>query len=183
LKSYKKCPRCNQKVYFNDIKCDECGLIFSRLNFASNFEAKKAIVNREGEKVIKTTQFPSDLKRWLAGLLCAFGGFLGLHNFYVGRYFKGAFSFIVSSISIILIFILESTSVLFQMPLWLFSAAAVFALWFYDLFLIAINKYKVPIALLMPEKKVKEMIDVEKKNKKNLRMKRASLSHSNERKK
>ncbi|MDD3231792.1 MAG: hypothetical protein PHV79_03380 [Clostridia bacterium] len=165
MKSYKKCPRCNQKAYLNDVKCDECGLVFSRLNFASNLEAKKAIVNGEREKVITTTQFPSDLKRWLAGVLCAFGGFLGLHNFYVGRYFKGAFCFIVSFITIILIFTLESTSVLFETLLWLFPAAAVFAFWFHDLFLIAINKYKVPIALLMPEKKEKEIIIVEKKEK------------------
>ena len=31
----------------------------------------------------------SDKKKWVAFFLCLFGGFFGLHYFYVGRYGKG----------------------------------------------------------------------------------------------
>lgn len=31
----------------------------------------------------------SNKKKWVAFILCLFGGFIGLHYFYVGRYGKG----------------------------------------------------------------------------------------------
>lgn len=151
-KLIKKCPRCKQKTYANMPQCPNCKLIFARLKYASNQEAKRAIVNNEKEKVILTNQFPSDLKRWLAGVLCACCGFLGLHNFYVGRYYKAAFSFLFSLLFMVLLLVLEPTVQTYLFKTWLLiPAALVFYFWFYDLILIAINKYKVPIALKLPE--------------------------------
>lgn len=150
-KLIKKCPRCNAKTYANMSKCENCKLIFARLKHASNQEAKKAIINREKEKVIYTSQFPDDLKRWVVGLLCSFFGFLGIHNIYVGKYLKGAFSFIFSLLTMILLLVLEPTFQSFLYSTWLLiPSALVFYFWFYDLFLIAINKYKVPVAIKMP---------------------------------
>lgn len=150
-KLIKKCPRCNEKVYANMRKCENCNLIFERLKFASNQEAKKAILNHEKEKVIYTSQFPPDLNRWKTALLCGFFGFLGLHNIYVGRYLKGGFSFMFSLLSMILLLVLEPTFQSFIYQTWLLiPSALVFYFWFYDLFLMAIRKYKVPIALKMP---------------------------------
>ncbi|MDD2445288.1 MAG: TM2 domain-containing protein [Clostridia bacterium] len=151
-KLIKKCPRCKQKTYANMIKCPNCKLVFERLKYASNQEAKRAIVNKENEKVLLTNQFPSDLKRWLAGILCAFGGYLGLHNFYVGRYYKAAFSFLFSLLFMVLLLVLEPSFQAYLFKTWLLiPAALVFYFWFYDLILIAFNKYKVPIALKLPE--------------------------------
>lgn len=150
-KLIKKCPRCNEKTYANVTKCENCNLIFARLKFASNQEAKKAILNRQKEKVIYTSQFPTDLNRWITAFLCGFFGYLGLHNIYVGRYVKGGFSFVFSLLTMILLLVLEPTfqSFLYQTWLWI-PSALVFYFWFYDLFLIAIKKYKVPIAIKMP---------------------------------
>jgi hypothetical protein len=151
-KSIKKCPRCNAKTYANMKKFENCNLIFERLKYASNQEAKKAILNRQREKVIYTSQFPPDLQRWKAGVICACFGFLGLHNIYVGRYIKGAFSFIFSLMTMILLLVLEPSLQSNLYSSWLLiPSALVFYFWFYDLFLIGINKYKVPVALKMPE--------------------------------
>lgn len=147
-----KCPRCNAKTYVNMKKCDNCGLIFERLKFASNQEAKRAIINKEKEKVIYTSQFPQDLQRWKVGLLCAFFGFLGLHNIYVGRYLKGAFSFIFSLLNMVFLLLFDPTFQTYIYETWLLiPSALVFYFWFADLFLIGIKKYKVPVALKMPE--------------------------------
>lgn len=147
----KKCPRCNEKTFINAKKCDNCGLIFSRLEYLSSKEAKKAILKGEKEKIIKTTEFPRDLQRWKAILLCALGGSLGLHNIYVGRYIKGFFSMIFTILTAILIVVLNGNvfASLYE-SVFVIPGALVFIFWFYDLFLLLIKKYKVPAALDMP---------------------------------
>lgn len=146
----KKCPRCNEKTFINTKKCDNCGLVFSKLEYLSNKEAKRAMLKNEKEKIIRTTDFPRDLQRWKAVLLCAFGGALGLHNIYVGRYIKGFFSLIFTVLTAILILVLEGNVLANLYEIYLFiPGAIVFIFWFYDLFLLLLKKYKVPAALDM----------------------------------
>ncbi|MDD4815600.1 MAG: hypothetical protein PHQ62_00470 [Clostridia bacterium] len=150
----KKCPRCNEKTYINAKKCDNCGLIFSRLEYLSNKEAKTAMLKGEKEKIIYTSDFPRDLQRWKAIVLCALGGALGLHNIYVGRYIKGIFSLIFTVLTAIFILVLEGNVLASLYEIYLFiPGALVFIFWFYDLFLLLLNKYKVPVALDMPLEK------------------------------
>ena len=150
-KIWKKCPRCGEKNYIANKKCENCRLIFSRLEYASSKEAKKAILKGEKEKIIKTVDFPSDLSRGKAIILCALGGLIGLHNIYVGRYFKGFFSMVFTILTAILILVLEGNVLAHLYEVYLFiPGALVFFFWFYDLTLLLIKKYKVPIALDMP---------------------------------
>lgn len=147
----KKCPRCGEKTHIFAKKCDNCGLIFSRLEFLSNKEAKRAMLKGEKEKIIYTDDFPRDLQRWKAVILCGLGGSLGLHNLYVGRYIKGIFSLVFTILTAILILILNGDVLANLYETFLFiPGAIVFIFWFYDFFLLLMKKYKVPVALDMP---------------------------------
>lgn len=150
---YKVCPRCGEKNFKNAKVCINCRLIFARLEYASNQKAKEAIIKGEKEKIIKTTILPKDLCKWKLLLMCAFGGLLGIHNLKIGRYFKGFFSLFFTTLTIILLTVLNGNIIsdIYHSILFL-PAGIVFFFWFYDLFLIVIGKYKVPIALDIPEK-------------------------------
>lgn len=152
-KLYKRCPRCNEKTYINKKVCDNCNLVFSRLEFASNKKAKEEI--RKGNaktNVIMTKTFPRDVNRWVLFIICAFGGALGIHNIYIGRYIKGFFSLFMTLLTAVLISVLDGASLANLFSNYLFiPAGIVFIFWFYDLLLIGINQYKVPIAIDMPQ--------------------------------
>lgn len=165
-KNKQKCPRCGEKSLIIQKKCENCGLIFDRLKYASNKEAIKCMLRGEREKIIKTTSLPQDRNKWVAGALCAFLGFAGAHNFYLGRYAKAFFSFGVILLTAIFILLLEP-----DVQAWLYSTwmvvpcALVFFFWFYDLILILINKYKIPIALKMPSNNINQVDGIIKENK------------------
>lgn len=153
-KQFKKCPRCGEKALLAVSRCNECGLVFSRMARASNLEAQTCIKNKEYDKVLYTSVLPLDVTKLKLLLLCLFGGMIGLHSFYVGRKKRGTYSAVVFSIMIIII--------VFQLDLiWggydvFMSFFGIFGgimgiMWLYDLLLISINKFKVPVAL-KPEK-------------------------------
>lgn len=153
---FKKCPRCGEKTYFTSKVCDNCKLVFARLEYASNKKAKEAIkAGRKKQEVIMTKTLPRDLSRWKLFLISALGGMIGVHNIYIGRYIKGFFSMFFVLLTAILIALLpgEILSYVYEMYLFI-PAGIVFALWFYDMFMIGIKNYKVPIALDMPSDKI-----------------------------
>ncbi|MFA6859916.1 MAG: hypothetical protein WCR30_00840 [Clostridia bacterium] len=150
LRSTKKCPRCGEKALLASQKCNECGLVFARLNKASNAEGKRKLKNKEKEKVLFVSSLPNDVSKLKLLLFCIFGGYLGLHSFYVGRYLRASYSF--------LCFLILLVIVVFQIDLiWsgydtFMSFFSIFGgiagiMWFYDIILVSINKFKVPIAL------------------------------------
>lgn len=156
-KIWKKCPRCGEKNYVANKKCENCGLVFSRLEFTSSAKAQEAILKGEKEKILKTSDFPRDLSRLKAILLCVFGGLLGLHNIYVKRYIKGFFCMFFTLLTAILILVLDSSvqTQLYEVYLWI-PGSMVFIFWFYDLAMLLLKKYKVPVALDMPTYEKKE---------------------------
>ena len=50
-KEFKKCPRCDTKTPLFEDRCENCGLIFSRLTKATNAAAKKNIRKKEYNKI------------------------------------------------------------------------------------------------------------------------------------
>ena len=150
-KLFKKCPRCGEKTYFSSKVCENCQLIFARLEYASNKKAQEAIkAGRRKQEVLMTKTLPRDLPRWKLFLICALGGMIGIHNIYIGRYLKGFFSFFFVLLTAVLIAVLPGDVLSQVYETYLFiPAGIVFALWFYDLFMIGIKNYKVPIALDM----------------------------------
>ena len=74
-KPFKKCPRCGNKCLINQEKCEECGLVFSKLQFASNRAAKKKLLHFDRDYVIFTNRLPADVSK--------------VNFYYVGKYIKG----------------------------------------------------------------------------------------------
>ena len=69
---YKKCPRCGNHCLPNQAKCEECGLIFARMEFASNKAAKKKLLKFDNDFVIYTNQYPADVSYWKIFFLTIF---------------------------------------------------------------------------------------------------------------
>ena len=169
-KAYKKCPRCGNKCLNAQDRCDECGLLFSRLQYASNKAAKKKIRHFDKDFVIYTNQYPADVS-WLKLLLLTFfTGLFGGHYYYVGKYLKGS---LMSAGFVYLVFCtifnaelvdaLETTGAYF--PIGILALA-----WIVSLVYVASKKFKVPVIVELPTDDVVVIGDVaiakDKKNKK-----------------
>ncbi len=147
-KNYKKCPRCGNKCFINQEKCEECALIFSRMQFASNKAAKKKIRKFDTDFVIYTNQYPSDIS-WLKLLLYTlFFGLVGGQYYYVGKYVKGG---LMSASFVYLIFCTVFNAYIYQSS-YLFLPIGIAALaWIVSIVYVATKKFKVPVIVQMPE--------------------------------
>lgn len=148
---FKKCPRCKEKCLVHEKACHECGLIFERLNYTSNKVAKKLILKGKYKDTIKTADWPYDAKKstalWLSGLF----GFCGAHNFYLGRFIKGAISLFGIVLSIIMVAL---NDVIYGTNVWtylnwivLIPGACSLIFWITDFISIFFEKYKIPVAV------------------------------------
>ncbi len=156
LKAFKKCPRCGNKCLRQQETCEDCGLIFARLQYASNKAAKRKIRHFDKDFVIYTNQYPSDVSWWKLLLLVFLTGLVGGHYYYVGKYWKGA---------------LMTTGFVYLVFCTIFNAAMVEALeahfaylpigilgiaWIASLIYVACKKFKVPVIVEVPEQIVVE---------------------------
>ena len=87
----KKCPRCKEKVLAHQKTCPFCGLIFDRLNDVSNKAAHKEVLKLRKRNYIMMSDWPADVSKKKALLLCGFLGLFGAHNIYLGRFYKAFF--------------------------------------------------------------------------------------------
>ena len=155
-KAYKKCPRCGNKCLRQQETCEECGLIFARLEYASNQAAKRKIKHFDKDFVIYTNQYPNDMSWWKLLLLVFVTGIVGGHYYYVGKYWKGA---------------LMTTGFVYLVFCTIFNAPMVEALttyyaylpigvlgisWIVSLIYVAFKKFKVPVIVEVPEQIVVE---------------------------
>ena len=144
---YKKCPRCKNKVQDYQKKCDECGLIFSRLDKAQNKFARKELLGGHKENVVYVKKLPSDVSRWKLILLCGFLGVFGAHCFYVGRYPRGFYMLIVGLISIVMS-VLPFTEIYEKFISFFFILPGLLAyMWIFDIVRIGFGTFKIPVAL------------------------------------
>ena len=167
-----KCPRCGEENFKTQKKCSDCGLVFDRLNYVSNRAGKIAVVRREKENILRVTKWPKDAKKSKALLLCGFLGLVGAHNFYLGRYVKGFFSLIVTLVACVCIMlenVIDYAS--FYESFFFLPTGIMFLMWWVDFILIAMNKYKIPVALdyEYPEENKKEKNKNKKENIKKLK--------------
>lgn len=150
----KVCPRCGLKMPAHFQVCGECGLNFSRVELATNKEAKKAIRLREFDRVVYTQQLPSDMNKWKLFIITLFFGWLGVHMFAVGRYFRGLVYAIVNICGLVFSIVTDAGENLFAGMFFKDLYAIIMLVWavcvlfvFGDLLQIAFNKFKVPVAL------------------------------------
>ncbi len=132
-------------------RCDECGLIFSRLKYASNKAAKEKIRHFDKDFVIYTKDLPSDVN-WLKLLLLTFlTGLVGGHYYYVGKYLKGA---LMSSGFVYLIFCTIFNEQLVNALETTFAYVPIGILglsWIVSLVYVGFRKFKVPVIVQMPD--------------------------------
>lgn len=144
------CPRCGLKSLVGVESCPECGLIFSRLDVATNKDAKKKILRYDRDFIIRTTKLPSDVSFVKLLVYSILLGPTGAHCFYVGRYLRGSilltnFIFML----MLVIFNAEIAAVSEGALLGVLSTLCGFVLlmWPWDVFMIIFKKFKVPVAI------------------------------------
>ena len=149
-KMFKDCPRCGIRCLATADTCQECGLVFARMEVATNADAKKKIKRGDKDFIIKTSQLPADVSFAKLLIICACLGIFGGHCYYVGKYKKGILQTVCVSI-ILLMGIFNN---------WLYAYGLGEAyeviitilgfsmlLWPIDLVLILMKKFKVPVAI------------------------------------
>lgn len=150
-KEFKRCPRCDKKNPIFQDRCENCGLIFSRLTKATNAAAKKNIRKKEYNKVIMDSVLPRDVNKWKLFFVALFFGFFGVHYAKVGRY--KMFTYGIMSAAALYIAVLLPTSwfdhqYLFFLMWALVLPASVYAILnIVSIFSIVVNKFKVPISI------------------------------------
>ena len=162
-KKYKRCPRCDKKNSIYQDRCEECGLVFSRLSKVTNSAAKKAMSKHEYNKIINYNVLPVDVNKWKLFFLAVFLGWFGAHFAKVGKYK----TFIYMIISFVLI-LLVGTSIIpidwfYHKYLFLVAwgcvmpAAIGTIIWVVSTFQISFGKFKIPVAI--DESLVKQDLD------------------------
>lgn len=149
-KTFKVCPRCGLKSLSIQETCPDCGLVFARLEIATNKDAKKLIRRRETDYIIKTSTLPKDVNYYKLLMWVLFTGIFGGHCFRVGRYWRGGL-LLVNFLLIIVYFALNSKIIQAGGTGLIASLCTISGLimlvWIYDIIMIAIKKFKVPVAI------------------------------------
>ena len=162
-RDFKRCPRCDHKTPIYQDRCDNCGLIFSRLSKATNSAAKKALKNKEYNKVICDKVLPRDVKKWPLFWVALFFGWFGLHYAKVGRYKMFTYLVIATALLFIACFLPMSwfNREYLVLLMWSLILPASFGtiIWVVSIFQILLNRFKVPISI--DEELVKEELDPE----------------------
>ena len=146
--SIKKCPRCHEKLLVNQKKCPFCGLVFERLNYVSNKSARKEVIKFHKKNYLMVKEWPSDVSKKTALLLCAFLGMFGAHNFYLGRFYKGLTMLVGMLCATALVFV-DYASVWHNIIFYIgfIPMACVLVFWVLDFFKIFLERYKIPVSI------------------------------------
>lgn len=146
----KTCPRCGTKVLSVTDECPDCGLVFSRLDIATNKEAKAKKRRHDRDYIINTKKLPSDVSFVKLLLLAIFTGAFGGHCFYVGRYLRGSI-LLSDMVAVILCVVFNEYLAGVDGGALIASISTVLGLieflWFWDIFAIITKRFKVPVAI------------------------------------
>ena len=155
-KTHKKCPRCGNKCLIAQERCEECDLVFSRLQYASNKEAKRKLRHFDNDFIIYTNQYPSDVSWWKLLLLTFLTGLVGGHYYYVGKYWKGG---LMSAGFVYLVFctIFNAQMVdIFEATLAYLPIGILGISWLVSLIFVCFKKFTVPVIVKLPDDEVKK---------------------------
>lgn len=154
-----KCPICGCKMK-EEFMCPYCKITGEQVKNASNKEAKTRIKKRDTKEVYSSSYMPKDVNRTRLWLVNLFGGFLGLHQFYVGKWKWGLYS--ILSFVYVLIFhalsfyIYKDSVVLSYFADFGYAIYAVVVyVWISDFFKIMFKKFSMPVVLAEPEFRTK----------------------------
>lgn len=154
-KKYKRCPRCNMKMFAQMENCGNCGLNFKKFEQATNYEGKLALRKNEKERVVWTKKLPSDVNKWQLFFLTLFCFWTGAHLFKVGKLNRAICHIVGIVLGAVYI-------IMWQFPLnsFTYNLGNIFgafwvvtlALAFLDIFEILFGWFKVPVSLPYKEK-------------------------------
>lgn len=143
------CPNCENKVYEGAYNCAYCGLKTKHFNNVSNAKAKNILLHGklyEKEEIIYTNKLTDEICRKSLILKTIFGGWFGIHNIYVGNYFKG----FLSPICLVIGFVLGLFEMKFSMGAYFFVGllmAIPLLIWIWDIMAVILRRFKIPVAL------------------------------------
>lgn len=145
----KTCPRCEIKLPESVEVCPDCGLVFARLDIATNKDAKRKKKRGDRSFILKTTKIPSDVSYVKLLLLTIFTGLFGGHCFYVGRYLRG--SVLLANFLVVLCVAIFNAQLIAYSEVLVSTVCTicgfVMLLWFWDIFMVALKKFKIPVAI------------------------------------
>ncbi len=151
---YTTCPFCRTKRQGDNQKlCHICGLNFFELGEASNKAAKKRLLKRKlfetlEDEIVYTKIPPKDVDVPTVKVLTYLFGYLGIGNFYVGKFFKGFLMFALAIIgaTIDIVFRNNQSSSLFLMGSVLLIVVGL--MWLVDLVMISNKTFTYPAKLV-----------------------------------
>ena len=149
----KRCPRCNTKMPKEIMVCPSCRFNFVKFENATNAEAKIALKMGEKDRVVYRKGCPKDVSRTKLTLLTFFLGFMGAHNYYVGKTHRGVFFTIFFIIGVINAIITNVLNLNPSGELWevftflVLIWGIVLFMWIIDIAKVALNKFKIPVSL------------------------------------
>lgn len=146
-----RCPICGCKIK-EEFMCPYCKITGTQVKDASNKEAKKRIKEKNTKEVYNSTYLPKDVNNTRLLLCGLLGGFLGIHQMYVGKYKTGlfyAFSFMIPVILFILSTYVWKTVQVLQIltKIGYFFAGIIVFLWISDVFRILFKSFSIPVVL------------------------------------
>ena len=142
-KIFKRCPRCDNKCLLNATKCEECGLIFSRLEFATNTAAKNMIKKGDRSYILYTSDLPKDISYTKLLIYTLILGLFGAHYYYTGKYIKGILMSAMMAYAIVCL-IFNAYLVEYLSFLYLPIGIGVLA-WIVSCVYVICKKFKVPV--------------------------------------
>ena len=144
------CPRCGYQVLDGTEECPDCGLVFSRLEIATNREAKAKKLRHDRAYIVNTKKLPSDVSFKKLLIFSIFFGAIGGHCFYVGRYLRGSI-LLLNAILMVLATVFNKYLMSIDNGAFLATISTIFGiielLWFWDIFAIITKRFKVPVAI------------------------------------
>lgn len=146
-KPYKRCPRCDNKCLITQTKCEECGLIFARMDMATNRAAKNMIKRGDRQYLLYTNKLPKDLSYTKLLLYTIFLGLFGAQYYYTGKYIKGflmSAGFVYTLVCVIFNAALQPIfeSYFLYVPVGIYAFA-----WVISMCYVIIKKFKVPVCI------------------------------------
>lgn len=160
-----KCPRCGAKALLSQHKCPECGLVFAKLEMATNKAAAERYKAKERDAIVMTKNVPIDLSRWKLILFATLLGLFGGHYFYTKRWWWGIvylLGFAVATICVVFNAYFMSTSWGETLVKVLAFFVGIYGLcWLYDILRVCTKRFKIPVSL--PKKELNAITVEDKK--------------------
>ncbi len=145
-----KCPRCGGKALINQTKCPDCGLVFSKLEYATNKAAAERYKNGERNAVVFVRKTPIDLKKWKLILYGTLFGLFGAQYFYTRRWWWGILyllGFILLSVCVIFNGYLVGVAGGALIDVMAFFVGIYGICWIFDIVRICFGRFKIPVSL------------------------------------